>query len=298
MHPKEIRKEVGVIIGRFQSPTLHAGHIELINWVCSRHQKVIIFIGMSTLRGTINNPLDFESRKQMILAKFPEVNVLYIKDVRCDSAWSKTLDSSIGDLITPNQRVTLYGSRDSFIPYYNGRFETVELEGSKQLSATEIRNKTSEKCLNSDDFRSGVTWAAYNKYPTVYSTVDVAIFNEDQSKILLGRKKNEKKFRFIGGFSDVSSSSFEEDARREVFEETNLSITDPVYLGSCRIDDWRYRKEKDKINTTLFYAKKFSGQEKASDDIEEIKWFNYNELTENDLMEEHGILLNKLKSKI
>lgn len=298
MEPKTDLTQVGVIIGRFQSPILHDAHKELISWVASRHPKVLIFLGLSPLKGSFNNPLDFEARKQMILAEFPEVNVLYIKDTACDELWSRTLDAAIRDVITPSQRVTLYGSRDSFIPSYTGRFPTVELTSSVQVSATEVREQAASKSVNSPDFRAGIVWGVYNQYPTVISTVDIAIFNDDYTKILLGRKKEESEFRFIGGFSDVSSESFAHDARREAQEETGLSVTDPEYIGSYNIDDWRYRKEKNKIRTTFFKAKKQFGQEAPSDDIAEVKWFDFATLRDCDLVPQHGILLNALKNKI
>ncbi len=93
--------DVGVIIARFQVHELHEGHIDLIKNVCSEHEKVIIFLGLSPCMVTQNNPLDFESRKQMILDKFPSVNVLYIKDQEEDKNWSKELDEKINDLIFP-----------------------------------------------------------------------------------------------------------------------------------------------------------------------------------------------------
>ena len=298
MEQAEILTEVGVIVGRFQSPILHEAHHELISWVASRHSKVIIFLGLSPLKGSFNNPLDFETRKQMILAEFPSIIVFYIKDTSSDKAWSQNLDAVISDVVTPNQRVTLYGSRDSFIPFYSGRHKTIELKSTVQISATDVRNKVAAKCLDSPEFRAGIIWGTYNQYPTVISTVDIAIFNDDYTEILLGRKRDEHKFRFIGGFADVGSSSFEEDARREAQEETGLSVTDPEYVGSYPIDDWRYRKEKNKIRTTLFICKKQFGKEAANDDIAEVKWFYFATLQASDIVAPHVILLAAIKNKL
>ena len=71
MKTKEVRADVGVLVGRFQVPNLHPGHIELIQSVCEAHSKVLIFLGLAPTKATRNNPLDFESRKHMILEKFP-----------------------------------------------------------------------------------------------------------------------------------------------------------------------------------------------------------------------------------
>jgi len=65
-------QDVGIIIGRFQVHQLTQAHKELIQFVIDRHTKVVIFLGLSPLLVTRNNPLDFESRKQMILKEFPK----------------------------------------------------------------------------------------------------------------------------------------------------------------------------------------------------------------------------------
>jgi len=39
-----------------------------------------------------------------------------------------------------------------------------------------------DKTIDSLEFRSGVVWAAYNRFPTTFPTVDIAIFNEDSSQ--------------------------------------------------------------------------------------------------------------------
>src|SRR5690348_16639468 len=116
--------DVGVIVARFQVHDLTEAHKALIRHVTEEHEKVIIFLGLSPLPTTRNNPLDFEARKQMILAEFPDVNVLYVRDQFADDVWSRKLDEQVQDLLAPGQTAVLYGSRDSFIPHYEGRFPT------------------------------------------------------------------------------------------------------------------------------------------------------------------------------
>ena len=102
--------DVGVVVGRFQVHELHDGHKELIDHVCSQHNKVIIFLGLSHVNMSINNPLDFESRRQMIAADYPDINVLYIKDMPSDEAWSNKLDGMIANGLEPI-RLELDGDR-------------------------------------------------------------------------------------------------------------------------------------------------------------------------------------------
>jgi bifunctional NMN adenylyltransferase/nudix hydrolase len=279
MKVKEELNDVGVIVGRFQVPELHPAHVEIIEHVIEAHGKVVIVLGLSPLRATRRNPLDFEARKQMILETFPEVNVVYIKDQYSDKVWSKKLDEIIEDVTTPSQTVMLYGGRDSFVDHYEGKHPTTVLESERYFSGNEVRKSVSGRSVRATpDFRAGAVWQAFNQFPTAYVTVDVGVFNEDGSKLLLVRKPYEKEWRLPGGFISPDENSLEQAARRETLEETGASITDPKYVGSFLVDDWRYRGESDKIMTTLFEAKYMSGPITPDDDVAEAGWFEIDKL--------------------
>lgn len=289
MQPAQEQYDVGVIVGRFQVHELHDAHRDLIQYVCDQHEKVVIFLGLSPLMVSSNNPLDFESRKQMILAEFPDANVLYIKDQPSDEVWSRKLDEMVGDVLTPSQSCVLYGGRDSFIEHYTGRYPTRELVQSQFFSGTAQRKAIARsRAKASPEFRAGVIWASQSRFPTAYTTVDVAIFKRSDrmtcsgpgdgyltTKILLGRKPNESLYRLPGGFSDPTTPSFEQDARREAAEETGVEIGDLRYIGSRVQEDWRYRNEPDCIKTMLFTAKYVFGRPTPGDDIEEVRWFDF-----------------------
>ena len=265
--------DVGVIVGRFHVGSLHDGQRSLFDFVIGRHSKVIVLLGLAPVRGTIENPLDFESRKQMVLEDYPDVIVLYQKDVNDDDIWSKQVDEKIGDLVAPNQTVTCYGSRDSFIAHYKGKYECVEMEQKVFISGTEIRKKISNKVKSSEQWREGAIWQTTNRYPTAFPTVDVAIINSERTKLLLGRKPNEREYRFIGGFVKPGDN-LETTVRRETEEETHLEVDGIKYIISEFVDDWRYRNSQDKIITTLFEATIVFGRPEPDDDIEELRFFD------------------------
>lgn len=294
-HEKEKeRTEVGIIIGRFQVDELTDGHKDLIESVLKMHDRVIVFLGVSPLKVTMNNPLDIEARKSMLQKVFKNrIELHYVKDQMQDDVWSGFLDERIGDIIGARQNATLYGSRDSFISHYQGRYETVELVPDVITNGTDIRKQISVKIRTSANFRAGVIWATQNRYPTTYTTIDVAIFNDDYTKLLLGRKKNEDKHRFIGGFVEPKHT-LEQTVKKEAYEETGLEVGNLKYVGSYSIDDWRYRSEQDKIMTTLFTAKKVFGAEKPNDDIHELKWSKVEDIKEDDLVENHKILFKAI----
>ncbi len=108
------------------------------------------------------------------------------------------------------------------------------------------------------------------------------------------KKPGEDAWRFVGGFADVKSANYEQDCRREVAEEVHVEISDPQYIGNFRIDDWRFKNEVDKIQTTFFYAKHVFGAHRPDDDVEFSKWFEIADLRNkpNLVVEEHQILLD------
>lgn len=299
---KQIKTDykVGVIVGRFHTHRLHSGHLPIFEQVTKNHSKVIVLLGISAAQNSFNDPLDFEMRKDMILSKFPDIIVSSIKDCDLDNLWSENLDERIEELITPSQKVIIYGGRDSFIPYYSGKFEIEELESEIFISASEIRKEISSssfkkfiKDLSPEEaFRAGVIWSTQNRYDTCYCTVDIAItrIREGIDEILLVRKKNENFWRLPGGFADVNSPTYEHDAIREVNEELGIEISKPIYLGSSIIDDWRYRSQKDKIKTLFFKSNYVFGCPIPRDDIFEAKWFNH-KLNKSEVFEPHYELM-------
>jgi len=286
MKPVEKDYTVGVIVARFQCASLHEAHKELIDTVLSNHPKVMIFLGLSPVRGSIYDPLDFQPRKQMILEayphdKFPNLSIGYVKDNRSDSDWSTKLDENIRTEMGPNDTVVLYGSRDSFLTHYTGKFDVRELQSTRYVSGTELRAKIAQAPQNNPQFRAGAIWATAQRYPLVYSTVDILVFDPKERRVLLARKPLESQYRFVGGFADPKDDSFEVSALRELSEETGLAVglVGLRYVGSKKVDDWRYANNpSEKIMTHLYVGVYSMGCPKANDDIAEVRWFDYDKL--------------------
>lgn len=297
VHPKDY--QVGVIVCRMQVPYLHDAHKHLIDTVCGYHNKVVIFLGVPRVTQTEKNPLDFTTRKLMIQDEYPNITILPLRDQREDSLWSYILDDQLSMAYDGTPSFLLYGSRDSFIPYYKGKFQTVELISShEELSGTELRNLTANQQLTTSEARKGAIYQAYGRRPITYPTVDVVAYN-DKGELLLGKKPNESKWRFIGGFVDPTDANWEQAAQREFREETggSANISDLRYVASARINDWRYQGEKDSIMTTLFMGKWIFGRAEASDDIVDLSWISVDKLRKEykDLiMAEHVELFGKL----
>ena len=277
--------EIGVLICRMQVPELHPVHRELIDSVCENHKKVIIFLAVPIVEQTKRNPLDFASRKAMIQSEYPEIVIIPIRDQRDNKTWSHILDRNIAEPFG-NRKALLYGGRDSFIPVYHGKYQTVELVGNNNvISGSAIREEVAREVVNSNDFRKGVIYANYGRYPIIMPCADIVVHDASNNTILLGRKPNENQFRFIGGHVEVTDASYEAAAIKELGEEApGVALTGGVdslkYICSGKINDWRHSNETSKIFSTLYLGTKMSGRAEAADDIEEVKWFKLEDITE------------------
>jgi len=293
--------KTAVIIARFQTPYLHAGHIRLIEDAKSKHAKVVIVLGISPVVGSRRNPYDYFTRERMIKKAYPNVIVLPLCDHPNDQDWSEHLDRLLSSTF-PCASFLLYGSRDSFIPYYSGRFLTIELPRYEKFNATEIREKFAEQVSDSPQFRAGVVYAYFNQYSKVYPTVDIAVFKNKRREILLGKKAGSNQWRLVGGYADPEDYCYESSALRELKEECgNIQVSKMSYEMSIRVDDWRYRRETDKIITTVFSCDYISGTIAAQDDIAELGWLevaNLPELiTQGKISMEHIPIVKKLIEK-
>jgi bifunctional NMN adenylyltransferase/nudix hydrolase len=292
---------IGVIVARFQTPYLHEGHKALIDSVKANHNNLVIVLGISPVLGSRRNPLDFHTRERMIKKEYNDLVVLPLPNHPVDAQWSQNLDRLLTNTF-PGANFRLYGSRDSFIPYYSGKFQTQQLAETGNHSSTLLREKISDRVLDSEEFRTGIIYAYSNTYLKVYPTVDIALFRNNKTEILLGRKTIDNKWRLLGGFSDPTDDSYEMAAKRELTEECGELDTTPMqYEGSFRVADWRYMNEPDQIITTLFSTDFVSGDPKGADDIADVKWFPVAEVEEMMLVKltasEHYAQLSRLIRK-
>lgn len=291
---------VGVIVGRFQVAELTDGHREILDHVLSQnHSMNIIFLGVppKDVRCTKNNPIPYQARKAMLMEAYPDQfqEIGYIADTYTDEEWSKNLDEQILRVTEGNKDVVLYGSRDSFIAHYKGEFECVEYKQRVIHSGSYTRKTVGKLIGRTKDFRSGCIWATQNGWTVVYPTVDCAIFEDNSlTKLYMAKKAGEKLYRFPGGFMDFKDNSYEEAAIRESREETGMDCIILGYIGSEKIDDWRYRAEQESIMTNLFAMQKVGGVAQASDDITELHLVDLADLTSQDIMEGHRGLFAKV----
>src|SRR3990167_2937436 len=109
-------KKVGVIVGRFQVPELHAGHRYLVETAIKQCDHVLVVLGHTETLSE-RNPFSKKARHAMLKASYPKIQLAAINDELSDEQWSEKLDQIIVKRF-PDTDVTLYGSRDSFLAAY------------------------------------------------------------------------------------------------------------------------------------------------------------------------------------
>ena len=286
---KKNNKDIGVVVARFQVPNLHDGHKDLINYVKSRHDKIIVILGLAPFQYTYNNPLDFRTRMYMLQSEYPDIKIGYIADCYSDEQWSKELDSIISKYVK-NKDVILYGSRDSFIKYYSGQYKTEEYKPKIIISGTEIREKISEKIKSTYDFRVGVIHGVMNVPSFVIPTVDLLILR-DNKEILLGRKKNEDVYGFVGAYCYPKETIFDTAIRvfKEKLNVDNVDKHNLEFYDSFFIDDWKWKNEKQKITTSLIKLKSnYNNQTfEPNGNIVELRWCSLKHFDLDDVVNHH-----------
>lgn len=292
-------KDIGVVVGRFQVPSLHDGHQQLLDLVSSRHDKILIVVGCAMWTGTPENPLDFPARMTMLKTRYPNAVVLPISDTMSDLIWSQKLDNLIREAF-PFGGVQLYGGRDSFINHYHGKFDTMELDGiTDAVSGTRVREEVARRILQTEEERRGAIYNAQNQYKKVYPCADMVVWIPSpgannlptkQCKVLLGRKKGDTGWRTPGGHVDYEDETYEQTAIREAREETGAHIEHATYIGSFRLVDYCTTPTQIK-HTALFLGRHLWGPLEASDDLDEIKQFTFEEALNLPYTPEHQAMM-------
>lgn len=291
---------VGIIIGRFQVPKLHAGHRKLFDQVLSRHKRVLVLLGIPAWVGGLANPLDYKTREQMIRDYYPDMVVAPIKDRQTNEEWSKDVDKTIRT-IYPVEQITLYGGRRGFTAQYYGGFqaiETLEDPAFDTETGTNIRLGISALPINSIDFRSGVIYASGNRSEPIVMCIDGAVLKKKDNRIevLLIRKPQEIHWRFPGGRLDPTDKTLEAGANREVREETGVEVGKATYVASeGGLPDWRMTKAGIVVASVLYAFPYVYGAAIGGDDAAEARWFILDNLVWNDMEPCHQSFLAQLK---
>lgn len=289
-------KQTAVLIARFQTPSFPGEGRQLINHLLAHYAKVVVVLRVAPVRGSRVNPLDFPVREALLKEAYPALPVLALRDHPSSAVWSEHLEALLAEHFPGEQYMLFIGSETTPSPY-TGTLPIRVLPFEEKEGPADPCGKDAEDVLPSEAFRRGIRYAFCSTYARVNPTVDVALL--DGGKVLLGKKKERDGWRLPGGFADPADESFEAAAARELREECGAVQTGAMrYIGSARIDDWRYRTEADKVLTLLFATTLIAGTPQAGDDLAEVEWFDLARLegmlAAGAIAEEHHVLIRLL----
>lgn len=272
------RRDLGVVIARFQTHELTLAHQHLLRQVSTRVGRVLALLGCPPIVGTKRNPLEFLLRSRMVTdfwerefnGSGPELTVLPCLDCQSDAEWARRVDQTIA-AVNVNGPAKIFCGPDGAGPIYQkaGGAWPVEMLDAAGAHASVTRYNIAPRY--SEDFRAGVIYGIERRFVNPFQTVDIAVCRKDE--VLLAQKVEDGGFyRFVGGFVDAADKSLEAAAAREAREETGLEISPPRYVGSFQIQDWRYRNGPEQTLTALFRCEYLFGTARGQDDIDAVKW--------------------------
>jgi 8-oxo-dGTP pyrophosphatase MutT (NUDIX family) len=123
--------------------------------------------------------------------------------------------------------------------------------------------------------------------PILTAGVGLLVF-KDERNVLMQLRTDYNAWGFPGGSMELGES-FEETAKRELKEETNLEIDEMKLIRVLSgKDTYREYPNGDKLYdiTAIFVIKKYHGELKVNDEeSKKLNWFNIDELPSN--MSEH-----------
>jgi len=134
-----MENQTAIVIGRFQVPYLHLGHIHLISHALQNYATVLILLGESKERDE-RNPYTLEDRVAVIerIFKNPRLFIRALSDHPGDDiGWTQEVDENLRYWKDP---VLLY-SRDSFKDHYKGKYPTKGIPEIPGYSGTKLRKE-------------------------------------------------------------------------------------------------------------------------------------------------------------
>lgn len=154
--------DTGLLVGRFQ--TFHKGHQKLVETGLLLCDRLLVLVGSAQECGTERNPLNIETRIQMIKAVFPTERVMIYalsdlsneNDIRPE--WGRYLLQNVDRYIYKAPELMIYGNDESRSRWFDTEdikdtSEFIVNRGALPISATMLR-----EMMVRDDRKAWMRW--------------------------------------------------------------------------------------------------------------------------------------------
>lgn len=154
--------DTGLLVGRFQ--TFHKGHQKLVETGLLLCDRLLVLVGSAQECGTERNPLNVETRIQMIKAVYPDERVMiyalsdltHEDDITPD--WGRYLLDNVDRYIYKAPELMIYGNDESRSRWFDTEdikdtSEFIVNRGALPISATMLR-----ELMVKDDRREWMKW--------------------------------------------------------------------------------------------------------------------------------------------
>lgn len=154
--------DTGLLVGRFQ--TFHKGHQKLVETGLLLCDRLLVLVGSAQECGTERNPLNVETRIQMIKAVYPDDRVMiyalsdltHEDDITPD--WGRYLLDNVDRYIYKAPELMIYGNDESRSRWFDTEdikdtSEFIVNRGALPISATMLR-----ELMVKDDRREWMKW--------------------------------------------------------------------------------------------------------------------------------------------
>ncbi len=247
---------IGVIVGRFQSPYLTDGHRTLLQEAYKESDEVAIFLLNNEIPFSDSNPIPYDLREKMILdyvrREFKEKKTQFycLPDQKYASKLMFSIDQTLTAAHTNQAKFTLYGGDKSLAIQYQGIAE-VKIVGTNYHSCTakDARNEAYDLESINVNFLQGVIHALnYRRVVCHNYIVSILLYQDESGNIFCLAKNDTRLKKYIFPLTPVTSTygSYEEQSMAEMKKLLKDGVvTDGSHIVSKRIDDWRFRHTSD-----------------------------------------------------
>lgn len=306
----KVEVQRGVFIGRFEP--FHNGHqsvLEQMDEDCDI-DEIIIGIGSSQYRNTLNNPFSSRERKIMISRSLKiekPYRIIDIPDIHNYPLWASYVEK-----LLPKFKVVYSGNKDVRCLFAEKGYRVKEPKALDQISATAIR-RMMIMGANWRPFVSEETYEAMHSFggvrrlleihnrsvrPVVASDMLIVYQGKDSEGLVLEERLYNpfKGFKAIpGGHLEVGFENTKEAAVRETEEEIGLKL-DPQKVNLFNVYSDPQRDPRGPYIAVVYWTVVTEGILKAGDDAKKVKVYPFDKIPQI-MAFDHKLIIDDFLSK-